>query len=183
MNTTENIDLALLRDSGWFASSVEVHSGAGTGPGAVAYSVRTPLTELLEREAMEEDGSVEYLEQRKRWMVEGAVLIIREALGSSSRLDLVDTGLTIAVWAWDIGLPPLDEMSQEAIGELAAQTRAAICARHKIKAERKKIKAGAKATKTMRQKPAAMVEIYQYRARGNRNRAREGMSEALRKVG
>jgi hypothetical protein len=183
MNEPAEIDLALLRDSGWFSGSVEIHGGAATGSGYGACSVRTPLTELLEKEALEEDGSAEYLEQRKRWMVEGAMLIIREAVGAGPRVDLVDIGLTIAVWAWDISLPPMDEMSQAELGELAAQTRAAICERHKVKAERKKVKAGMKGTKTQRQKTSEMVLVYSDRAKGNRNRAREGMSDALRRVG
>ncbi len=182
-DAADTIDLALLRDAGWYPGSVEIHGGAATGSGMGACSVHTPLTDLLAREALEEDGSVEYREQRIRWMMEGAMLIIREAIGPGPRLDLVDVGATIAVWAWDISLPPLDEMSQQDIGNLIAQTRAAICERHKQKAQKKKEAAGLKGTKTMRQKSPHMVEVYRAKAMGNGNRARKGKQEELRKVG
>ena len=184
MHNSGEIDAAMLRDSGWFPDSVEIHLGAATGTGSTAYDMRTPLQELLRREAAEEDdGSIEYQEQRKRWMVEGAMLIIREAVGPGPRVDVVDIGLTIATWAWDIQLPPFDEMSQGAVAELAAQGRAAICERHKVKAQRKKDAVGLAESKVPRQKQAKMLRIYRERAKGNRNRARQGMEEALRLLG
>ncbi len=160
-----------------------MHSGAATGSGSTAYDMRTPLQVLLAREAAEEEGTADYREQRARWMCKGAMLIIREAIGGGSRVDVVDVGLTIATWAWDIQLPPFDEMSQGDVAALAAQGRAAICERHKIKAERKKEATGMRATKSPRQKSAGMLSVYRARAMGNRNRARAGMEEALKKLG
>jgi hypothetical protein len=176
------VNLALLRESGWFAESVEVHSGSATGTGSMAYSVRTPLSDLLAREAAEE-GEADFHEQRMRWMVEGAMLIIREAVGKGPRVDVVDVGLTVCTWAWDVGLPPFDEMSQGDVAELAAQGRAAICERHKIKAERKKEAVGLTATKSLRQKTASQVEVSRERATGNKNRARKGIAEELKRLG
>lgn len=174
----KEVDLATLKDSGFFPDSVEVCSGAAAGSGAMAWVMRTPLTELLAKEPVE-DGDGEFREQQRRWMTEGAFLIIREAIGDGRRLDPVSIGLTILTWAWDIQLPPLNTMSQEDVGRLAAQGRAAICERHKVKAERKKEAVGMRATKSQRQKPARMVKIYAERAKGNRNRRRESIQGAL----
>lgn len=178
MNDPETIDLAMLRDSGWFPGSVEVHSGTATGSGAMAYDVHTPLQDLLRREAAEE-GTVEFREQWMRALVEGAMLIIREAVGKGPRVDVVDVGLTICTWAWDIGLYPFDTMSQEEVADLAGQGRAAICERHKVKADKKKKAVGLTKSKSKRQKSPAQVEVSRERATGNRNRARAGIVDVL----
>lgn len=172
------VDLASLKDSGWFPDSVEVCSGAAAGSGSAAFLMRTPLSELLAKEPLG-DGDAELREQRAQWMADGAFLIIREAIGNSKRLDPVDIGLTILTWGWDIQLPPLNTMSQGDVAALAAQGRAAICERHKVKAESKKVAAGMRATKMQRQKPNRMVRIYAERQRGNKNRRSGSMRERL----
>jgi hypothetical protein len=172
------VDLASLKDSGWFPDSVEVCSGAAAGSGSTAFLMRTPLSELLAKEPLGE-GDELLLEQRAQWITDGAMLIIREAIGTAKRPDPVDVGLTILTWAWDMQLPPLNTMSQGDLAELAAQGRAAICERHKVKAESKKVAAGMKATKMQRQKPNRMVRIYAERARGNKNRRSGSMREKL----
>lgn len=172
------VDLASLKDSGWFPDSVEVCSGAAAGSGSAAFLMRTPLSELLAGEPLG-DGDEELREQRMQWMTDGAFLIIREAIGDGGRLDPVDVGLTILTWAWDIQLPPLNTMSQGDVAALAGQGRAAICERHKVKAESKKVKAGMRATKMQRQKPARMVRVYEERAKGNKNRRSGSMRERL----
>jgi hypothetical protein len=182
MNDSEEIDVAMLRDSGWWEGSTAVHSGSVTGPGMSASEVRTPLQALLAKEAAEE-GTPEYQEQRMQHIVDGAILILRAAIKPGRRVDVVDVGLTICTWAWDIGLPPFDKMSQGDVAELAGQGRAAICERHKQKAEKAKNAVGAKATKSLRQKGSGLTAIYAAAAKGNKNRAMKGIKEALRKVG
>jgi len=177
----EEMNVAVLRDAGWYPDSTEISSGGATGSGSTAFSVRTPLMDLLAKEPLEE-GDAEFTAQQKRWMTEGAFLIIREAIGSGKRVDVVDVGLTLCTWAWDIQLPPFNSMSMEDVGDLAGQGRAAVCERHKQKVEKKKVAAGMRATKTQRQKPASMVAIYAESQRGNTNRSGKKRRDLLLSV-
>lgn len=176
------VDASLMSQGGWFPGQTEICSAGIAGTGAAVFDVRTPLLDLLAKEPVEE-GSAEAQRQQMQWMTEGAFLIIREAIGSNGRLDPVDIGLTILTWAWDIQMPPLDKMSQGQIGALAAQTRAAICERHKQKAEKHKVAVGMRAIKSQRQKPSRMVEVYAKSAAGNRNRRGSKVRESLALMG
>jgi len=112
-------------------------------------------------------------EERKQIQVECLTLLIQEALGANDKKpDVVDVGLTILIWAWDLQIPPLDKFTQEQIAELAGQGRAAISARLKRKVTKKLEAAGAKGTRSQRQKRSSMVDLYSQSAKGNKNRSR-----------
>lgn len=166
-------DSEWMRASGWWPGQEDIASASAAGSGFASTALRTPLMELIEKEESADD-------ERRRIQIECLTLLIQEALGSNDRRpDVVDVGLTILMWAWNLQIPPLDQMTQEQVGELAAQGRAAISARLKRKITKKLEAAGAKGTRSQRQKRSSIVEVYAESAMGNKNRSRAAAREKL----
>lgn len=169
------LDAAVLHDAGWFPGATECASGGAAGQGFAMLDIRTPLQELIEKETPEE----------REAMLEGAILVIREAIGPAAHRqapDVVGIGATIALWAMDAGLEPFASMSQRELADLVAQTRAAICARQKRVVQRKKEANGGRAVLTKGQKSLSLVEVYREGARGNRNRSGAKRRERAKRV-
>lgn len=174
---TRELDARVLDESGWFPGGTEVVSAGAAGQGFGALDLRTPLVEMIRAEDEEEEDEM-------RLRVEGAILIIREAIGDGRRMPgLMEIGKTIALWAQDAGLEPWASMTQQAIADMteidcphcgevvqAAQTRAAVCAHHKRKVQGPKVRAGGRAVLTKGQKPGGLVAVYRKSAMGNSSR-------------
>lgn len=167
----EELDALMLADAGFFPQGTEIQNFGAAGSGFAALSHRTPSLELISRED-EENLSQEERDKRLIHETRVATLdaLIRDLIGDGKSLDPVDIGLTVLVMAWDLQIPPLDNMTQAQIGDLAGQGRAAICERHKRKIQRRKEAAGLKGTHNPRQKKVTIIESYRQGATGNRNR-------------
>lgn len=176
----EELDALTLADHGWWPEGTELVNYGAAGSGFAALSHSTPALELIRKEdeltARPEDREVALIRETRLRTLEA---VVRELIGDGGRLDPVDIGLTVLTWGWDLQVPPLNNMTLEEIGELAGQTRAAICARHKRKVQRKKELAGQKGRLSSRQKSLAMVEVYRAAAAGNENRRMAKVRGAL----
>lgn len=176
----EELDALTLSDHGWWPEGTEVVNYGAAGSGFAALSHSTPALELIRREdeltAKPEDRELALVRETRLRTLEA---VVRELIGDGGRLDPVDIGLTVLTWGWDLQVPPLNNMTLEEIGELAGQTRAAICARHKRKVQKKKEAAGQKGRLSSRQKSLAMVEVYRSAAQGNENRRMAKVRGAL----
>ena len=167
------LDAQILGDHGFFAAGTEIQNCGAAGSGFQALNLITPALELLRKE--DEESPVAREEWEKELVRETRLrtfeMLLRELLGDARRLDPVDVGLNVIVWAWDLQIPPLDGMTQQQIGDLVGQTRAAICERHKRLVQRKKERVGQKGTHNPRQKKAGIIGTYSESAKGNNNRA------------
>ena len=167
------MDAQILGDFGFFPEGTEIANYGAAGSGFQALSLITPALELLRKEDAEspqnrEDWEKELVRETRLQTFE---MLLRELLGDARRLDPVDVGLNVILWAWHLQIPPLDGMTQQQIGDLVGQTRAAICERHKRLVQRKLEKNGSKGTHNPRQKKAGIIGVYSESARGNNNRA------------
>lgn len=167
----EELDAMMLSDAGFYPQGTEIQNFGAAGSGFQALSHITPSLEII---SQEDEANLSQEERDKRLIHETRLqtldALIRDLIGDGKTLDPVDIGLTVIVMAWDLQIPPLDSMTQEQIGELAGQGRAAICERHKRKIQRRKEKAGLKGTHNPRQKKVTIIESYRQGATGNRNR-------------
>lgn len=167
------LNAQVLGDFGFFPGGTEIQNFGAAGSGYAALSLITPALELLRKEdentpMAREEWEKELIRDTRLQTFE---MLLRELLGDARRLDPVDVGLNVIVWAWDLQIPPLDGMTQQQIGDLVGQTRAAICERHKRLVQRKKERVGQKGTHNPRQKKAGIISVYSDSAKGNNNRA------------
>lgn len=148
--------------------------------GTAAFTVSTPLTELIAREEMEMPEGLDE-DERAEWM-ERCVCAFRAVLGAifqGSSLDPLQIGLTMLTYGYHLQVPSMENMTMEQIGALAVRGRAAICERHKKEVQRKMEAVGQKGHKSPRQKSADVVEQCRKGAKGNRNRR---LSVAKKKI-
>lgn len=167
------LDAQMLAAMNWFPDSVEIQNWGANGSGFAALDMITPVHALIEKEAALDPENQPEREKRlvQETRLQTFELILRHIIGTSKTIDIVGLGLNVAVMAWDLQIAPYGAMTQEQIGRLVAQGRAAICERHKRKVQAPKEQAGQKGTHNPRQKRKGIIETYQQGARGNKNRA------------
>ncbi len=175
----EMLDRQVYEESGYYDGAETASFGGAAGCGLASLVSVTPLQELL---AKEDEGEDEYsslsAEERMQIRVETFTMVLRTVF-RKDHVDLADAILNLAVYSWDLQIPPFDGMTQQELGDLVGQTRAAICERHKRAVQRKKEDAGMKATHNPRQKRESVVAMYRDSARGNLNRRMSVAKKAL----
>lgn len=129
----------------------------------------TPLSELVRVEEAElREFQTMNREEIRRIRVETISLFLRSIIGDPEREpDIVSAGLNCFTYAWDLDLPPFDKMTQEKIGAMVAQGRAAICERHKKLSDKKKAGGG---RKSKREKSGTLRNKLAKSALGNNSR-------------
>lgn len=157
---------SVIDASGWHEGTVDIHNGATVGSGFDSFNVVTPLTALIAGEEVEGDEAG----IRRQVRVETLTALISALIGDGSKLDPVAVGATVFAWAWDLQIHPFNNMTQEQLGEILAQTRAAFSARHKKQVQKKKEQVGQVGSKSSRQRSPDVVEIYRQSAKGNTSR-------------
>jgi hypothetical protein len=144
--------------------------------GVSAYTVKTPLSDLIAAEEPEDLAE----DEREAWMehrVNALRAIIHAVIDGS--INPLHIGLNFMTWAWHLQIAPFDKMTLEQIGEMAGLGRAAVCERHKKQVQRKLEAVGQKGVRNSRQKTAEVVERCRAGAMGNKNRR---LSAAKKKI-
>jgi hypothetical protein len=167
------LDAQMLAAMNWFPDSVEIQNWGANGSGFAALDMITPVHALIEKEAALDPETQSERDKKlvRETRLQTFELLLRELNGGANSVDIVALGLNVAVWMWDLQIPPYGNMTQEQIAKLVAQGRAAICERHKRKVQAPKEAAGQKGTHNPRQKRKGIIEVYQRGATGNKNRA------------
>lgn len=167
------LDAQMLAAMNWFPDSVEIQNWGANGSGFAALDMITPVHALIEKEAAMDPETQDERDKKlvRETRLQTFELLLRELIGGAKTVDIVGLGLTVAVWAWDLQIPPYGAMTQEQIAKLVAQGRAAICERHKRKVQAPKERVGQRGTHNPRQKRKGIIETYQRGAQGNKNRA------------